>query len=47
MPAGLPAVHIETVESDEEQVRSVTVLLFDEAVGKTPGDLLRARLDPR
>jgi hypothetical protein len=35
------------VAVDDQQERSTAVLLFDVAVGKTPGDLLRARLDPR
>jgi hypothetical protein len=30
-----------------EQARSLTVLLLDEAVGKTPGDRIRAVLNPR
>jgi hypothetical protein len=32
---------------DDERARRSAVLLFDVAVGKTPGDLLRALLDPR
>jgi hypothetical protein len=31
---------------DEDQERTLGVLVFDEAVGKTPGDRLRAVLDP-
>jgi hypothetical protein len=32
---------------DDQQEPTVAVLLLDVAVGKTPADLLRARLDPR
>jgi hypothetical protein len=47
LTASVLAHRLQTPEMDEEQLRRFAVLLLDVGVGKTPGDRLRAVLDPR